>query len=41
MTIKTVVVCAAHVPFVHGGAEFHVAGLVDNLRSRGYKAEAV
>ena len=39
MTIKTVVVCATQVPFVHGGAELHVRGLVDNLRRRGYKAE--
>ncbi len=40
MTIKTVIVCATQVPFVHGGAELHVRGLVDNLRRRGYKAEA-
>jgi len=39
MTIKTVVICATQVPFVHGGAELHVRGLVDNLRRRGYKAE--
>ncbi|HUK34947.1 MAG TPA: glycosyltransferase family 4 protein [Vicinamibacterales bacterium] len=39
MTIKTVVVCATQVPFVHGGAELHVRGLVDNLRRRGYRAE--
>ena len=39
MTIKTVVVCATQVPFVHGGAELHVQGLVDNLRRRGYRAE--
>jgi glycosyltransferase involved in cell wall biosynthesis len=39
MTIKSVVVCASQVPFVHGGAELHVRGLVDNLRRRGYKAE--
>jgi len=39
MTIRTVVVCATQVPFVHGGAELHVRGLVDNLRRRGYKAE--
>ena len=39
MTIRTVVVCAAQVPFVYGGAELHVRGLVDNLRRRGYKAE--
>ena len=38
---KTVVVCEAQVPFVHGGAELHVRGLVDNLRRRGYKAERV
>lgn len=39
--IKTVVVCEAQVPFVHGGAELHVRGLVDNLRRRGYRAERV
>ena len=39
MTIRTVVVCATQVPFVHGGAELHVRGLVENLRRRGYKAE--
>jgi glycosyltransferase involved in cell wall biosynthesis len=39
MTIKTVVVCATQVPFVHGGAELHVRGLVGNLRRRGYRAE--
>ena len=38
---KTVVVCEAQVPFVHGGAELHVQGLVDNLRRRGHKAERV
>ena len=26
---KTVLVCEAQVPFVHGGAELHVRGLVD------------
>jgi glycosyltransferase involved in cell wall biosynthesis len=40
MTIQTVVVCATQVPFVHGGAELHVRGLVDNLRRRGYRAES-
>ncbi len=39
--IRTVVVCEAQVPFVHGGAELHVRGLVDNLRRRGYRAERV
>lgn len=39
--IKTVVVCEAQVPFVHGGAELHARGLVDNLRRRGYRAERV
>ena len=39
--IRTVVVCEAKVPFVHGGAEMHARGLVDNLRRRGYKAERV
>ncbi len=39
--IRTVVVCEAQVPFVHGGAELHVARLVDELRACGYKAERV
>ena len=40
-SIRTVLVCEAQVPFVHGGAELHVRGLVDQLRARGYRAERV
>lgn len=36
---KTVLVCEANVPFVHGGAELHVRGLVDELTRRGHRAE--
>jgi glycosyltransferase involved in cell wall biosynthesis len=36
-----VLVCEAKVPFVHGGAELHVRGLVDELRRRAYRAECV
>jgi len=39
--IRTIAVCEAQVPFVHGGAELHVRGLVDELRHRGYRAERV
>jgi glycosyltransferase involved in cell wall biosynthesis len=39
--IRRVAVCEAQVPFVHGGAELHVRGLVDQLRHRGYRAERV
>jgi glycosyltransferase involved in cell wall biosynthesis len=39
--IRTIAVCEAQVPFVHGGAELHAAGLVDELRRRGYRAERV
>jgi len=39
--IKTVLVCEAQVPLVHGGAELHVRGLVNELRRRGYEAERV
>jgi len=39
--IRTIVVCEAQVPFVRGGAEFHVRELVDQLRLRGYEAELV
>ena len=38
---KTVLVCEAQVPFVHGGAELHVRGLVKELTRRGYRAEKV
>jgi glycosyltransferase involved in cell wall biosynthesis len=41
MAVKTVVVCEAQVPFVHGGAEIHVRELVRELRARGYEAELV
>jgi len=33
------VVCEAQVPFVHGGAELHVRGLVAELSRRGYRVE--
>ena len=38
---KTVLVCEAQVPFVRGGAELLVHGLVTELTRRGYKAEKV
>jgi len=41
MTIRTVLVCEAQVPFVEGGAELHVRSLVAELRARGYDAELV
>jgi len=40
-SIRTVLVCEAQVPFVHGGAELLVRGLVDELTRRGYRAERV
>ncbi|OFW16574.1 MAG: hypothetical protein A3F69_05120 [Acidobacteria bacterium RIFCSPLOWO2_12_FULL_66_10] len=39
--IRTVLVCEALVPFVHGGAEPHVRGLVGELQRRSYRAERV
>jgi glycosyltransferase involved in cell wall biosynthesis len=39
--IRTIAVCEAQVPFVHGGAELHVRGLVHELRRRGFRAERV
>ncbi|HUR20901.1 MAG TPA: glycosyltransferase family 4 protein [Vicinamibacterales bacterium] len=39
--MKTVLVCEAQVPFVHGGAEYHVRELVTQLRGHGYMAELV
>jgi glycosyltransferase involved in cell wall biosynthesis len=41
MTIRRVVVCEAQVPFVHGGAEYLVRGLVDALRRHEFDAELV
>lgn len=41
MSVHTVLVCEAQVPFVHGGAEIHVRELVRELRERGYQAELV
>ena len=39
--MKTVVVCEAQVPFVHGGAEVHVRELTRQLIARGYEAALV
>src|SRR5688572_18191848 len=41
MSVRTVLVCEAQVPFVHGGAETHVRELVRELTARGYLAELV
>jgi glycosyltransferase involved in cell wall biosynthesis len=41
MSIETVLVCEAQVPFVHGGAEMHVRQLVRELRQRGFTTELV
>jgi glycosyltransferase involved in cell wall biosynthesis len=41
MSVRTVVVCEAQVPFVQGGAESHVRELVRQLRLHGYESELV
>jgi len=41
MTIRRVVVCEVQVPFVHGGAEYHVRALHQQLRRHGFEAELV
>jgi len=41
LSIDTVLVCEAQVPFVHGGAEVHVRQLVRELRARGFQTELV
>jgi glycosyltransferase involved in cell wall biosynthesis len=41
MTSRTILVCEAQVPFVHGGAEVHVRQLVRELRARGHQVELV
>ena len=38
---RTILVCEAQVPFVQGGAEFHVRELVRQLRAHGHAAELV
>jgi glycosyltransferase involved in cell wall biosynthesis len=38
---QAVLVCEAQVPFVHGGAEYHVRELVHQLRTHGHDAELV
>ncbi len=39
--MKTILVCEAQVPFVHGGAEVHVRELVRELVAHGHQAELV
>src|SRR4051812_4589699 len=41
MAIERIVVCEAQVPFVRGGAEYHVRALVEQLRGHGYETELV
>ena len=41
LSVRTVLVCEAQVPFVHGGAEIHVRELVRELRRAGFDAELV
>ena len=41
MSIRRVIVCEVQVPFVHGGAEYHVRALHQQLRARGFEAELV
>jgi glycosyltransferase involved in cell wall biosynthesis len=41
MSVRRVIVCEVQVPFVHGGAEYHVRALHHQLRCRGYQAEIV
>jgi glycosyltransferase involved in cell wall biosynthesis len=38
---RTVLVCEAQVPFVQGGAEFHVSELVRQLRAHGYPTDTI
>lgn len=41
MTIRRIIVCEVQVPFVHGGAEYHVRALHQQLRRHGFAAELV
>jgi glycosyltransferase involved in cell wall biosynthesis len=39
--VRRIVVADAQVPFVEGGAELHVKGLIEQLRRRGYEVDKV
>lgn len=39
--LRTILVCEAQVPFVQGGAEYHVRELVRQLQAHGYRTELV
>ena len=39
--MRTILVCEAQVPFVRGGAEYHVRALLHELQTHGYDAELV
>jgi glycosyltransferase involved in cell wall biosynthesis len=41
MSVRTIVVCGTQVPFVEGGAEFHVRELVNQLIAHGFDATLV
>lgn len=41
MSTQRIAVCEAQVPFVQGGAEYHVRTLIDQLRQHGYATELV
>ena len=36
-----IIVTANAVPFIHGGADYHIEGLVEELRIRGHQVEAI
>ena len=36
-----IIVTANAVPFIHGGADYHIEGLVEELRIRGHKVESI
>lgn len=39
--IKTIAVCAAQVPFFSGGAEAHVMGLIEELKTRDFEVDLI
>jgi glycosyltransferase involved in cell wall biosynthesis len=41
VSIRTIAVCEAQVPFVEGGAEAHVGELIARLRERGYQTSRI
>jgi hypothetical protein len=36
-----IIVTANTVPFIHGGADYHIEGLIEELQARGHSVESI